>query len=576
MKKSLLFAFAAVLGLQAQAVGNQVLEGIELTGISPDGKIVAGETDGNVTIINLETNEKWVYETDGTPQIFYSIGQGNFISNAGILTGSSTFMGDAAYWENGQWHFLPDDNDFLITLRGITPDGNMIVGSVGVEEIGINSGLMTVPAYWTRNEDGSWNSAKLLPHPDVDFTGRVPQYISAFYVSNDGNVIAGQVKDFSGFYNEPIVYTRGEDGEWTYTMIGHDLINKNDVVFPELPEEGPMFPSLEEFMTAAEMQAYEDAVQAWNEEGTWDYSTYPDMENYASDEAKALYNAAMAQFEIDQAEFEAKQEAFYATMAEVNPTVFVYNNVFLSSDGKKYLGTSIAPGEEQGGGGVLLSYDVDTFVPVMIDVETKEATFYDNDKEDGLMVSSIADDYTFFATAKMYSEPVSYVFEQAKNEPVSIIDYMSSKSQSTAEWMEEFMVHDILTYVLDEDYNYTEVLKKDVFVSGPVFCTPDLKKFVSFADNLWDANGPGSYSYVFEDATSGVTAATAVDFNVEIVAPSVLKLTGVKNLKVYEVNGMNVFDTTDNGVVDTGLAAGIYIVKAESNNGETLVKKVVM
>lgn len=576
MKKSLLLAVVAAMTIQAQAVDNQVFEGIELTAISPDGKYVAGETYGTVTIINLETNEKWVYETDGSDEIYYSLGQGNIMSNTGIITGATTYMGDAAYWEKGQWQFLPDDNDFLITLRGITPDGNMIVGSLGVDEVGINSELMSVPAYWTRNEDGSWNSAKLLPHPEFDFTGRVPQYITAYYVSNDGNVIAGQVKDYSGFYCEPIIYTRDEAGEWSYTMIGHDLINKDDVVFPELPEEGPVYPTLEDFMTAKEKQAYDDALQAWNDEGTWDWATYPDLEDYATEEQKAMFAAAMVQYETESQEWQAKWDAFYEVMDEVNPTVFVYNNVFLSGDGKKYLCTSIAPGEEQGGGGVLLTYQEDTFVPVMIDVATKEATFYDNEMQDGLMVSSIADDYTFLATAKMYSEPVSYIFLEGKDSPVSLIDYMAGRSQTTAEWMESNMVHDILTYEFDEDWNAIEVMKKDVLVTGPVFCTPDLKKFTSFAANLWDMEGPMSFSYVFEDTTSAVEAAAGYDFNVEVVAPSVLKLSGVKSLKVYEANGMNVFNTAANGVVNTGLAGGIYIVKAESENGETLVKKVVL
>ncbi|MGM9859621.1 MAG: hypothetical protein ACI31C_02575, partial [Muribaculaceae bacterium] len=221
MKKSLLVIamMAAGVAAQAQFVEPLAMPGYSWQGISPDGKYVVSELNGTLSIINLETYEEFLYEEDWSTGASYSGGLGNYLSATGIILGSTTSDGNACYWKDGEWFELYSEGTTDCNLaNGITPDGSRICGSVSQAPFSVDAKvIMQVPCYWDATEDG-YGEYHVLPHPETDFSGRIPQYITALYISEDGKTIAGQVRDYTGFCVYPILYTQNADGEWSYSL----------------------------------------------------------------------------------------------------------------------------------------------------------------------------------------------------------------------------------------------------------------------------------------------------------------------------------------------------------------------
>ena len=93
--------------------------------MSPDGKVLATQTQGTVYVYDGETDEYFEYvASEDAVTEYYAIGIGNCISNNGIIVGS---VNDAtsAYWKDGEWHTLPvkSHNKSLNVAHAITPDG---------------------------------------------------------------------------------------------------------------------------------------------------------------------------------------------------------------------------------------------------------------------------------------------------------------------------------------------------------------------------------------------------------------------------------------------------------------------
>ncbi len=95
---------------------------------------------------------------------------------------------------------------------------------------------MSVPVLWIRGEDGNFGKPVELPYPTTDITGRVPQYVTAIALSDDGSTVLGQVRDYSGRIHYPIVYTNN-NGEWTYSLPAMSLVNPDNIELPKIPEK---------------------------------------------------------------------------------------------------------------------------------------------------------------------------------------------------------------------------------------------------------------------------------------------------------------------------------------------------
>ena len=580
MKKLLLLAATALTASGSMlAFGPSVYPGMAFNGLSPDGNYALSYVYEAMTIFDFKADKSYEYEELYTP------GNGNYISNTGIVVGSKIGFDSACFFQNGEWHDMPDvDKHSWSFANGITSTGTRIVGNVTPEGVGeINyDGLMLVPCYWDLQADGTYSDAIYLPHPELDLTGRAPQYITAVRVSEDGKTIAGQIQDYSGTICQPIVYTQNGSGEWTYTLILNDLFHPKGINLPEDPGDGPSI-NPEDYMTPEEQKAYDLAYQQWYnsclESDNWDYSTCPNAEDYLSEEGKNKLEAAKAEYEV----WNEKYNAFYKAFEELQKLVpaFDFNNVFLSTDGTFYACTD-------------MKYDFDfetyepseTFTPYLIniaDLNNVTYTTYPNNNLN-ITVTSLADDGTLLGQAYNNDHIAqAYVLPTGASVFETLYSYIASKNTSLGEWMKKNMTH---TYIGVDDETWDYVEKTEIFTGMP-FTTPTMSVFALAVENGWyegeDSAGEDDayipyYGYIFSADASGVDVVEAKgSIDMKVLSGATLAFAGdVSGVNIYTLQGTCVFSVKSPAeTLSTGLSNGIYVVKAVSKDGSAIIRKVI-
>lgn len=637
MKKHLLICSALMAAGMAYAVQPTVFEGDYITCVSPNGVWAVGSPESYcLKIRNLETGQEWDYQTDEVSSLYYA-GNGHSVSNNGIVVGSTdNYM--AEYWENGEWHPLSVPFPRLTNLsNSISPDGKYIVGGIANEEMSLeHTRAMMVPAMWVRQDDGTYSEPILLPCPELDFTGRVPQYISAMQVSDDGKTVIGEVQDWAGGIVEPIVYTCGADGTWSYKMIAPELANPNGLVFPEWPgDDGPVQPSYEEYMTDDEIAAYNQAVLDYYEQQssiiapdytdfmsdemrdayykaleefyeTWevypdpvDYMTeeelaayfaaeqeyydrinsliYPEYGDYMTEEAKAKYDAANAKYEEEYNEWWVKFDAFqsvYQSCVEQGYPL-LWNNAFLTADSKKFVSTASkeVPNDDPFSWFPFIT----TYMPISIDIETGEYEVFATAQS--MVVGDVSADNSILAST--YSDfdltpRRAYIFPQMSKEAMPLEDFVAKTSPETATWMIENMTHDV---PVDYDFDLDDYIYKECMCSGIPKASADLSVIITSIENSWDIFPlVNYYSYMFSGKESGVKTVSNDTLGLKVLATGDLVLTGeFASVSVYNVAGTMVFNAVrPAGTVAAGLKPGFYIVKAVAADGTELLRKVAL
>ena len=550
----------------------ETMPDIDVTAISPNGRSVLSELYQTLTSIDLETGDRTTFSDDGSQTLSYCAGTGNCVANDGSFLGNYSAMSPACLFKNGKYTMLPTrQRDLPGSANGITPDGRFICGTQhnrGVSEM--DDAILSVPCVWEMNESGSYGLPVMLPHPELDFTGRPPVYVTAVRISDDGSRIVGQVYDFGGAMRQPIVYDRAADGTWSYTLIHPELINPGNVEFPAYPGEGPEAPNITDFMTAEEKSEYDLAVKEWEENcaitGNYDYSTYPVEEDFMSDDSLDKYDVAKAAYDRLAEEWSADFMAFINAYNQCinDGCAFVFNNIFLSSDGKTMAMTNRknAGSYEEGN---LVSYDT----PYIFNLETGAVTHNPNERNS--LIDAMADDGTLF------THNANYYYDNADvrlpdGTLVSLQDYMNTASPVIANWMKENMYHDM------EVWNYATMtweMKENVPCYGRATCTPDLKTIATTVSNEWDETaGVSYYSYILDVETSnGIDAVQAgADASITCLSGGVIRINGaLAALEVYDMQGRKVFEQQGaEGVVNTGLNGGIYLLKARTAEGKTI------
>jgi hypothetical protein len=440
MKKLLPLMSAALLcGSFAQAGVTLTKEaGLMLSHISPNGEWAVSCGDGNFYLVNLKTDEYYEPEADeSNSDLFYEAGYGNPISNDGIVVGSTTYNGQAAYYvygaDGGQWIDLPALSA-TSCAHGITPDGSRIVGySMRSGTTYGDDAVITVPLLWQRNDAGSYEMVE-LPYPTLDFTGiRTPQYVIALAISADGHQIAGQVTDYAGWFHSPILFTEDNDGNWSYRYLAKQTQTLGKE-FPEWhPYDGPSYPQIETYLSDEETVAYEEAYQAWKDSGYT--TTYPQYKDYMTEEEYAQYTADIETYKAAYNEWSEMNDAFYdvywSLVSEGAPD-FLMNSIAFSADGSK-VGLTEASGDYFSG------Y---TYVPGFVDTLTDEYKNFDatasvtyiNNDGDMLGVDAGLDGYSRFAYAKPHDA----------DNFVRLNEYVKSQDEEAYNWMVENMT---VTYI---------------------------------------------------------------------------------------------------------------------------------
>lgn len=572
MKKFYISFAAALLAAQVSAVVPASYENYQITGLSPDGRYAVSCLYGTMNVIDLTTGNIETFAEGDMGATSYSEGMGNYVSNTGIVLGSMFDSLNAAYLKGGEWTELPVENPNLSNMaNGITPDGLRICGSIGASEISTEtSTIMLIPAVWDLKENGEYSGPVILPYPELDFSGRVPQYVTALYISDDGRTIAGQIRDYSGMLPEPIIYTLDDENNWSYSLPARHLINPDHLELPEDPGDGPTGPDIQDFMSEEEREAYQAAIDEFYE--TWE--NYPDPLDYMTEEEIDAYNDAYAAYEEAYNEWNEKFEAFYDVLTQIldSSPEYIFNSISLSPDGKRCLtAQQIAiPNDDP-----LAWRPVYKISPVVFNLENGEVSQYDNSYN--VMPTYITSAYTVLGytdeTDPTYNR-VAKVWPLGAEAPVTLYSYMQTANANTAAWMNENMTHDI--EVINWETETFEMLE-DVMITGVPHATPDLSVIATHVENFFEDSDVMTFSYILPASIeSGVKVVESAELHLNTLPGSVLLVNGkASSLQVFDLNGRNVFEVANvSGALSTGLGAGVYIVKATDAEGNSIVRKV--
>lgn len=567
-------------GAVAQVNEPAVLKGASLFILSPNGRYAVSPSYEALTIYDLESGKSYLYGPDDLDYtVSYGCGNGNCVSDNGIVVGYTSTNSDAAYWQDGEWHQLPVSEGLgSVTLGGINREGTVICGFAykpGVDPYGEE--IMMYPYIWEKGSDGKWSAEKALPYPKVDFTGRAPQYISALCVSDDGNTVAGQLRDYSGSCIIPVRYTRDSKGEWSYALVHDELLNPNKLEFPEWPGASPNMPQMEDFLGDDSKKAYDDAYAQWladcTASGNWDYSIMPTVDQYMTVSEATAYNKASEEYNALAEVYNTKLMAFNEVFVQClkDNTTFLFNNLYMTGDGKHVSATSevavqLDPDDEWS--------TVSVYKPYVFNLEDDSFT-NEEDSQLSLTVTSMAADGTLLAVSDE-ELPNAYIKCPGKDWQ-QLTDYMLATTPETGKWMQENMYHtfDLMDWFTNESTHY-----ENAPVIGSPICTADLSLIATATEKIWtddEDDDVYDYSYLLpNDGVNGVRgiAADGGSFTLKASRGGIVSVQGdAVALSVYDMQGRLVFSLEPaSGDVATGLDAGIYTVKAQGASGVKTVK----
>lgn len=538
MKKQLLLF--GILGMGLTAVAAEVptpisFEAAYISGMSANGEYAVSQTSTGVKIFNLATGEEkdYLVDPDDWSGMAYTVGLGKCVSNNGIVVGGTDVA--VQYWKDGEWYDLevPEYATSTNLANAITPDGKRICGSIGVSELVFDGdGLMQVPCIWNATDKG-YGEPVMLPHPDKDFTGRVPQYVTAVDISDDGKVIIGQVMSATGMIAYPILYKENEKGEWSYEIVHENFLMPEGTVFPEYPGDGPEGPNITDFMTEEESQAYNDAVSAYfaGESTVW-----PEASDYMTKEEIAAYEEAEAKFQVEYEEWSVKFNAWFEVMDTCLETCpgYVFNSVLVSPDGL-YYGCTIEV-KEKSEPGSWFPFGSSSYNVWVFDVNSNAITKYD--QNDDFNLTYLANNGVALAATSIGGVGNSFVLSNGDYQ--SMFDWMNSKCPEYASWIKENMTFSFEEYVWNDEIEDYDLVVKEEMMTGRPISTPDLSMMALSVPTVWDY-ATESIAFFFDmKAADSVDTIRPESEEMNIYDLSGLKLKSAKASGIYIINGKKV------------------------------------
>lgn len=566
MKKSLLTLSAALCaGLTATAGTQELISDTYAMGISPNGLWGASSFYNVVSVVNLSTGEVNYLDVEG------DTGNGNNMANNGTLVMS---VQDQAYivvnGEGREFDPTLTETYTLTWLHGITPDATRIVGSYSPAQS--RGEMTTFPALWEVDADGYPTKMVELPYPTVDFTGRMPQGCNAIVISADGKTIVGHLVDYLGAYVQPIVYTEGEDGEWSYSLPANELLNPDHLVPPEDPGEYPDWVNPEDFMSEEEAAEYNEAMEEYY--ATWDEDLRPNPVEYMTEEELEEYNAAVEAYDAAVAEWEAKTPAFNEFMDKIAETAtsFIFNDMLLSPDGK-----TVAAGAQNVEGISFWDRTVSNYT-ILIDIASGEITklpdtlsVYPNQLLDNGVILGVN------GTAMGATPPQAYIKLPDNEDYIPFEQYLAATNTEAYDWVIENLTKTIELYDMETWEEYEE----DFLFTGIVWMSDDQKTFFGGVQSFYweedeDPSEQGCCSYLITDRELGGVSKLPVngkDIKVSATRGGIINIAGdATGVTVYDLTGRVMFSAPAAASVATGLSNGAYIVKVDSANGTKTVK----
>lgn len=588
MKKTLLSSVFTLIACLCVGQGTYYHPEFYFDKMSPNGRWLSTHAMGTIYLYSRADSlyDEYAASEDAVTE-YYATGVGNCWSNTGVLVGGVSDR-ECAYWQNYEWNELPvkAENQGLNVANGITPDGSRIVGNVGISAMNMYSEQMVKPVYWDRNAGGSYDLYKELPYPATDFSGRVPQYVTAIAISDDGKTVIGQVVDWSGFYIYPIVYTQADNGEWSYRTYSEGILYPEGATFGVWPGEEPARPNGELYMNDEELAAYRAALNEYliayekymMEQITWEeLPEEPDPADYIIERIDE-YNSVMNQYQKDLSAYYQKVYEFDVIMQNnMYGYCFTINNAYLSGNGRYYSTTMKHTDVSNPLSPKTISTPVRFDLNESGNVMTMVATNID------MIASSVMNDGCMIVQnpAMAYGRN-SFVTSTDCQTLTTFVDYINGRNSDVANWVKAMTTFDVLVADSYDEYGNPNIsVVEDSIVAGSVHCNSEGTIFTSFMYDEWsDGDVIRQFSYQIdftEDAAVDGVNTDKSSMAAYITEGNTLQLQGnVEQLAIYDLRGGLVMQAVNpQEVVTLDAPQGVYIVKL-SNNTDVYTTKVVV
>lgn len=513
MRKFYALMFAAALAGNAQAQVMEQFKDVTFSKFSPNGDWLVENLQGTMQVLQRSTGAEYS-SADPDGLLMYGPGLGQSITNTGIIVGMNGEY--AGIWQDGEWIDLPQTTGIgttYNTAHAITPDASRICGVLGNDGAMIGGEMtkaMAYPVVWNKKGNGDYELVT-LPYPEKDFAGCIPQYVTAVVMSDDGRTVVGQVRDYSGFFTMPIVYTEAADGTWSYRMIGESWVYDKTKIdeLPPMPTS-PTYPQASDYMSEDDVDKYNEAMDYYNEQMDLYYQgiidTYPDypMESdYISDAGqKAAYEAAITKYNEDVRQFNTDYTNYVTKRDEiVTNKDFMQNALYLTSDGR-YLGVTLSDRNSADDWGGSAEQTVGYF-----DLSQENPDFVEATEPGDYIVTGILNDGTMlYASPSMENTRNSFVvLPDANKTKLTFGKYIEQRNAAAGKWLADNNTYDVTIWGFDDDWNpIVEDVVKDSLVTGTVSASADGKVFVSYYTDSFtdsDISAPLSYMIDLSDVT---------------------------------------------------------------------------
>lgn len=536
-----------------------------ITSVSSNGSYAVGSTQGVGYFINAKTGKLSVFQEAG---LTYDL---NSVSDCGIAAGSYTPNYGAqvpCYVTEGDGFVtLPTPEGISGTCYGVPEDGSFIAGNVSISGTDNNGDHFNYyqPVIWYRNESGGYDMYEELPFDKIGFDNRLTQGAWLLGISSDGLTIYGRIIEAGGSVYLPVMWKRTstQTRDWTYKELCTDYCFNKDEIAPEWPQYKPMEPDATEYYTAEELEAFNKALDAYNdsvEKASWTipaeergpYPTYNPNEHEADffDTSTADGVERHNRYAEDYNKFLSEGQAYNDSIVlyyerfdkyVIDEKRFHILDMSLSSNGKYMVTTTV-------------------YETVMINPETEEVTVLEG--ADGLFPTGVLDDGTVFIGQKAAIPPldrVPYVYKDG-----AMMDF--------GDWVREH-----------SEKAYNELMEN--FPDGHFGVVnsnnPEGLTFGGF--NQTDEYGYAGWIMnlsAYDDLTTGITENEIAD-DVEVSFNSgegTIDIAGTDkaDVRIYSVNGVCVYNAAgvSGHVSVASLARGTYVVEVKSGN--SLLRKKVM
>lgn len=506
----------AILGIgtpmKAQETTYKILDDvrkIKVNRVSDNGEWIGYGKLGSIFYYNTKTEESRTI-TDAENQGISICG----VSNSGILLGSfgANALASAAFYKSNKWTVLPVPDERrkkFSQATGMTEDESLISGYVDGNRI---QGEPMLPCIW-KFTDGEYRF-EAIPQPDKDITGETPQGSSVRDLSADGSVLVGIFISKDGFIEIPIIWTREENGTYTYKVWGEELVYN-------LEAENPgICPTYENWVTAPQgTPEFEKQYATWKQ---------------LSDE------------------YYLKRQKFYSGRG-----AFELRNIAVSRNGRWVVVAYL----ERGNPKELQAY--------RIDLQNNSVVIYNGDKN--TCPRSVLDDGTVIAFSGFNgSIQTGQVYKDEKEGQIPL--YMWIKEKTGIDLSEDFLFNISVT-----DPITGEVSPKDSIVTGCCTISKDGSTVLSYLTEPENFSYIINY-FVRKETASGVLSPSTMDESAYVISKTLYVNGDIKKLELMDVTGKKVYASTnvEEATGLDFLQKGVYLARLFTGSGKTITKKILV